>query len=200
MRRTVLVAVIVLACGCGDGGVFMGACGMSDMNRRQRSNFAMTMAQLRNLFYALELYADRCGGYPATLAALDLPPSDDTGSCEHLGVLSDAIRAEGLYEEGDSLGMFDGSVERLSELCATGVAWGYRFRYVATDGQASGRFGSYSISADPLERGVSGFWSLWMSERGEIRRSPKSVAGPEDEIYETFSATGRHSEERSQAQ
>jgi hypothetical protein len=108
-------------------------------------------------------------------------------TCEHLGAFADAIRAEGTYKPGDTPGMFDFSVGQLKSLRETGFHREYRLRFIARERQASGLFRSYSLSADPLEREMTGFSSFWMSELGEIRLSRNTVAGPSDDVLHTLS-------------
>ena len=78
--------------------------------------------------------------------------------------------------------MFNFSVGQLKILRETGVYHEYRFQYIARDRQPNGRFRSYNLSADPLEREVTGFSSFWMSEHGDIRQNRESVAGPGDDV------------------
>jgi hypothetical protein len=39
------------------------------------------------------------------------------------------------------------------------------------------------LSADPVERGVTGQASFWLSELGEVRRNWETSAGPNDPVY-----------------
>jgi hypothetical protein len=154
-------------------------------NRRLQGNTAMTAAMFDDLFYALARYEQVCGGYPATLDALERPRAGSTADCDHLGSFVDAVRAAGLFQEGDKLGMFQHSVDDLARLRERGVYREYRFQYAPRDSRGNGRYGGYALSADPLERGVTGSFSFWVSERGEIRASRDHKAGPDDAVYRT---------------
>jgi hypothetical protein len=147
----------------------------------------MTLGMFDNLFDALALFAKQCGGYPSTLAALKSPEAGSARSCARLGTFADAIRAEGLHKEGDDIGMFAYSVNQLSNLRDSGVYREYRIRYVPSQQQGNGFFGAYTLSADPVEREVTGFFSYWMSERGDIHRNETAAAGPGDPLYRSAS-------------
>jgi hypothetical protein len=97
------------------------ACGVRHSYDRQASNSSMTLGMFDNLFDALALFAQHCGGYPATLAALESPEAGLAPSCARLGTFADAVRAEGLYKEGDDIGMFASSVNELPKLRETNV-------------------------------------------------------------------------------
>jgi hypothetical protein len=71
----------------------------------------------------------------------------------------------------------------LAKVRERGVYREYRFQYVPRDPHGNGRYGGYTLSADPLERGVTGSLSFWLSERGEIRASREHSAGPDNPIY-----------------
>jgi hypothetical protein len=152
-------------------------------NRRLQGNSSMTLLMLDNLFYALAKYAQVCGGYPATLEALERPAAGSAANCEHLGTFVDATRAAGVYEEGDKLGMFEYAVGNLARLREKGIYREHRVRYVPRHPRPNGRYGGYSVSADPVERGVTGKASFWVSELGEVHRNWEGSAGPNDPVY-----------------
>jgi hypothetical protein len=163
----------------------IGGCGHA--YHRQASNSAMTLAMFDNLFEALALFAEHCGGYPDTLAPLETPTEGVAPGCARLGAFADAVRAEGLFKEGDDIGMFARSVDELPKVRETGVHHEYRFQYVPGDKQANGLYRTYVLSADPVKREETGFFSFWMSERGDIHRNESSGAGPGDPLYRTAS-------------
>jgi hypothetical protein len=180
-RGTLLVAAALLG-GCSIGKACMSACGVQDLYRRQGVNTVGALSMLKNLFDALDRYAEICGGYPASLAALESPEPRIAPNCERSGAFADAIRKEGTYKEGDKLGMFEYSVSRLSHLRKDGLDHEYRFQYAARDRQDNGTFRTYSLSADPVEREVTGFSSFWMSEHGDIHENRASVATERDPV------------------
>jgi hypothetical protein len=187
---TSLLLVAILS-GCSAGKACLSACGARDVYRRQASNAVMTVSMLERLFDALAGYAEACGGYPASLAALEAPARGAPRSCERLGAFADAVRAEGRYKEGDPLGMFDFDVSRLSGLLATGVYHEYRFHYVPWEPQATGCFRRYTLSADPVERGETGFASFRLSEGGEVRQNRDAAATEGDAILRTLRQSRR---------
>ena len=156
-------------------------------NRRLQGNAAMTVAMLDDLFYALARYEQICHGFPSTVEPLERPAAGSAPNCDRQGTFVEAVRAAGLYEEGDKLGMFESSVGALARLREQGVYREYRFKYVPRDPRANGRYGGYALSADPLERGVTGNSSFWLSERGEMRASREHSAGPDDPVYRDVS-------------
>jgi hypothetical protein len=152
-------------------------------NRRLQGNSTMTLLMLDNLFYALAMYEKVCGGYPATLESLERPATGTPANCEHLGTFVDATRAAGVFEEGDKLGMFEKVVGDLARLRERGIYREHRFQYLPRDPRPNGRYGGYSLSADPVERGVTGRASFWVSEVGEVHRNWEGSAGQSDPIY-----------------
>jgi hypothetical protein len=160
----------------------MSACGVRDLYRRQGLNTVGALSMFKNLFDALDRYTGICGGYPASLAALESPEPRIAPDCDRSGAFAHAIRKEGTYKEGDNLGMFGYSVSRLSRLRKDGLDHEYRFQYVPRDRQDNGRFRTYSLSADPVEREVTGFSSFWMSGHGDIHENRASVATEHDPV------------------
>jgi hypothetical protein len=152
-------------------------------NRRLQGNTALTLAMLHNLFDGLARYAEVCGGYPATLEPLERPGAGSAPSCARLGTFADAVRAEGVFKEGDKYGSFERSLNDLAQVRERGIYREYRFQYVPRDAQADGRFRGYELSADPVERGVTGHTSFWLSELGEIRQNRQGGAGRQDSVY-----------------
>jgi hypothetical protein len=170
--RGLTPALVVLA---------FGAC-LTHPNHRQASNAAVTLGMFDRLFDALALFAERCGGYPADLGALEAPEKGVPSTCAHLGTFAEAVKAEGIYREGDELGMFISSVNELPKLRESGAYRGYRIRYSPQQPQSDGLFRAYALSADPVERQVTGFRSFWMSEAGDIHCNDTAAAGPTDPI------------------
>jgi len=152
-------------------------------NRRLQGNTAMTASMFDDLFYALARYEQLCHGYPATLEPLERPAAGSVADCGHQGTFVDAVRARGLFQEGDKLGMFEYCVADLARLREREIYREYRFHYVPRDPRANARYEGYVLSADPVERGVTGSFSFWLSERGEMRRSRDHSAGPGDPVY-----------------
>jgi hypothetical protein len=153
-----------------------------DRHRRQASNQVMTMVMLQNLHEALALYANRCGAYPPSLEHLEAPVPGETASCTRLGSFAEAVRSDGLYREGDDLGMFAFSVGQLTKLRRTGVHKEYGFQYLPDDPTPGGLYGRYVLTADPVKRDVTGFSSFWLSSDGDLRENRGGPAGPRDSL------------------
>ena len=187
MRAARLLLLLVLMAGCGPGKALLSACGVRDVYRREATNQVMTGLMFSHLFEALAQYEEKCGGYPATLEPLERPDQGNANTCARSGAFEAAILAEGQYPKGDQLGMFEFSVGRLASLRTTGVYREYGFRYVPHTLMPTGLYRGYVITADPLERNVTGFSSFWMSERGEMRENDRGPAEATSTRERTFS-------------
>jgi hypothetical protein len=181
-RTVAVVAVAVVAVGVVVAILFPGF----DRYRRQASNQVMTVVMLQNIHEALAIYASRCGAYPPSLEHIEAPVSGETAGCTRLGSFAEAVRSDGLYREGDDLGMFAFSVGQLTKLRRTGVYREYGFQYLPDEPMPGGLYGRYVLTADPEKRDVTGFSSFWLSSDGDLRENRGGPGGPRDALLRSL--------------
>lgn len=169
-RIGLALAGVALVSGCGGG-----------ESRRVTSNAANAGGLMRVLRVALQSYRQKCGGYPPTLAGVLPPEGDAVRDCDRLDVLRPAVRAE---DWGDERGaMAERRAREAGEITAARPVSGYAIRYRTGPAFPNGRHSSFEISADPLERGVTGSWSFWVSDASPVRGNRHGPAGLGDPVW-----------------
>jgi hypothetical protein len=173
-RRSLLLLAVVAVESCRSHEACLYSCAPADVTRQQRTNQVMTLALYDGLEAALSSYASRCGGYPRSLPAVGRPADGTKADCSRAGTFAEAVGKEPQAAWLEEL---------FERLLASGREHGYGWRYVPVGVQANGRFADYTLSADPLDRDNTGFYSYRMSSAGCIRSNWRKAAGPVDVVY-----------------
>jgi len=125
------------------------------MRSRIAANESASVQNMRNITTANVVYSSTYGvGYATSLAALG-PPS---GS----GVPSSA------------------NAQLIDEVLATGVKSGYTYVYTPSPPDSSGTTGSYSLNANPLSLGITGYRFFYTDDSGVIRQNTSATATGSD--------------------
>jgi type IV pilus assembly protein PilA len=72
------------------------------------------------------------------------------------------------------------NAELIDQVLTTGKKSGYNFSYVALTTDSLGNVTSYSLNADPIAPGYSGYRHFYADQTGVIRGNYTAVAGPTD--------------------
>lgn len=152
--------------------------GCFDLARRQRVNQVYAIVALRGSSRALVTYREACGGFPESLVALQAWLSGEEAGCT---VTADDPTSGVRWIHPDTMVVLQ-RLTRWNEL------HGYRFVYEALDPMAApdGRrlYERYRMTADPLERGETGFASFWVGPEAKIHQNWDGPAGPSDPVVE----------------
>lgn len=179
MRAWHVIVALMLPLGCcRSREAFLYACAPPDATRTQRINHVVTLGLLDRLHCALATYASRCGGYPATLDALQDPIGGSGPNCGR----SAAYRDSALSFDAEA-GQVDWRMQALGRVVATGADHGYRVSYRPLLEAAPGRYRDYAIVADPITRDATGFDSYWMSAKGDIHTNCERPATEDDPVH-----------------
>jgi len=131
------------------------------MRSRVAANQASAVGSLHVLNTAEATYSSTYGGYSPTLGYLG-PPSTGTMPVPSGAGLIDSILS------GGSAGATESSKS------------GYTFTYSPGVADPSGRIYSYSITADPITPGSSGYNHYYTDQIGVIRQNSTTEAGSTD--------------------
>jgi type IV pilus assembly protein PilA len=134
------------------------------LRSRVAANQASAVASLRTLNTAEFTYASTYGtGFSATLGYLGPPSAGTPANSTQAGIIDDVLSGTAAGGSGTM----------------TSTKSGYQFTYspgVAT----SGKIGSYTLNADPLNRGVTGGNSYFVDQTGVIRQNNTAQASAAD--------------------
>lgn len=134
------------------------------MRSRIAANQASAVGSLRTLNTAEFTYASTYDkGYSATLGYLGPPPSGSSTDITHAGIVDSILSGTA---SGDSTGM-------------TSTKSGYLFTY-SPGPVIDGRVTSYTIKADPIDRGTTGTNSYFVDQTGVIRQNSTAQASVAD--------------------
>jgi type IV pilus assembly protein PilA len=134
------------------------------MRSRVAANQASAVGSLRTLNTAEFTYASTYGkGYSATLGYLGPPPSGASSDITHAGIVDSVLSGTG---SGGSAAM-------------TSTKSGYLFTY-SPGTVINGQILSYTINADPINRGTTGTNSYFVDQSGVIRQNTTTQAGAAD--------------------
>jgi len=134
------------------------------LRSRVAANQASAVGSLRTLNTAELTYASTYGnGYTATLGYLGPPPQGAPADSTQAGLIDDVLS-----------GKASGGASTM-----TSVKSGYQFTY-SPGVVISGRIESYTLHADPLNRGVSGGNSYFVDQTGVIRQNTSASASAAD--------------------
>jgi len=131
------------------------------MRSRAAANQASAVASLHVMNTAEATYSSTYGGYTPTLGYLG-PPSSGTSPTPSGALLIDSILS------GGSPGATESNKS------------GYTFTYSAGVADTSGRIYAYSITADPITPGSTGYNHYYTDQVGVIRQNTTSPAGSTD--------------------
>lgn len=124
----------------------------SMLHARMTANEASTVHSLRSLNTACATYSSTYGiGYPASLA--DLGPAQTPSP---------------------------NAADLIDSVLASGTKSGYKFTYTAGSPDASGVIHSYTIVADPINRGVTGLRGFFTDNSFVVRFNPNTTASTND--------------------
>ena len=180
MRVHTAALTVLLSWGsCRSHEAFLFSCALADATRRQRIGHVMTMVLFREARTALEAYRVRCGGYPASLEAISDPPAGAAVSCARSGDYARSIEAPNQNAETGTW-----RLEQFDQLVSTGVHRGYRIKYEAVGPNGDGVFQSYRLSADPLERDKTGFFSFLLTNDGRVHANFSGPATESDDVWD----------------
>ena len=131
------------------------------MRSRAAANQASAVGSLHVMITAEATYSSTYGGYSPTLGYLG-PPSTGTMAVPSGAALIDSILSGGA----------PGATESSKS--------GYTFTYSAGVADISGRIYSYSITADPITPGTTGYNHYYTDQIGVIRQNSTAEAGSTD--------------------
>jgi prepilin-type N-terminal cleavage/methylation domain-containing protein len=131
------------------------------MRSRAAANQASAVGSLHVMNTAEATYSSTYGGYTPTLGYLG-PPSTGTAPAPSGAELIDSILSGGS----------PGATESTKS--------GYTFTYSAGVADASGRIYAYTIAADPITPGSTGYNHYYTDQTGVIRQNTTAVAGSTD--------------------
>ena len=134
------------------------------LRSREAANQASAVESLRALSTAeFTYYSTYNAGYTATLGYLGPPPSGSLDDATHAAIVDNVL-------SGTATG---GSVAMSS------VKNGYLFTY-SPGVSANGRILSFTINADPVNRGTTGLNSYFVDQTGVVRQNPTTKASAAD--------------------
>lgn len=119
------------------------------LRSRIAANEASAVGSLRALNTALVTYASTYGQFPVRM--------------EHLGPPTDGFAAAN-------------AADLIDEVLAAGTKFGYRFEYLVWDTDGDGLRDSYTLTARPLELGLTGQRSFFTDQSGVIRAETDGIA------------------------
>lgn len=134
------------------------------MRSRIAANQASAVGSLRTLNTAEFTYASTYGkGYTATLGYLGPPPSGASTDASHAGIVDSVL--SGTASDGSA--------------AMTSTKSGYLFTY-SPGTPINGEILSYTIIADPIDRGTTGTNSYFIDQSGLIRQNATTQASVSD--------------------
>lgn len=134
------------------------------MRSKIAANQASAVGSLRDLNTAEFTYASTYGeGYSATLGYLGPPPSGSSTGMTHAGIVDSVLSGTASSGSGTM----------------TSTKSGYLFTY-SPGTPVNGQILSYTISADPIDRGTTGTVSYFVDQTGVIRRNATTEATAAD--------------------
>jgi len=119
------------------------------MRSKIQANEAAAVETLRTLDSSVVMYSTSYGGFPRSLT--EMGPSSGGATTSAAADLIDSV-------------------------LATGVKSGYKFAYVVVSSDPLGNVISYSITATPLQAGVTGQRSFYTDQSGTIRSTANGTA------------------------
>ena len=119
------------------------------MRSKIQANEAAAVETLRTLDSSVVMYSTSYGGFPRTLA--EMGPSSGGATTSAAADLIDSV-------------------------LSTGVKSGYKFAYAVVSSDPLGNVISYSITATPLQAGVTGQRSFYTDQSGTIRSTANGTA------------------------
>lgn len=134
------------------------------LRSRVAANQASAVGSLRTLNTAEFTYASTYGnGFSETLGYLGPPASGSSTDTTHAGIVDSVLS-----------GTASGGASAL-----TATKSGYRFTY-SPGALINGQVSSYTITADPIDRGTTGTNSYFVDQTGVIRQNSTTQASAAD--------------------